>query len=86
MIWSISKNASHLHTRKGEAVMSQISSHYLAQLLDQIGVTYELSYIGNTITITVGDDHDRQFAVNLSLDSSGQIVWFSSKSRIKYWA
>ena len=58
--------------------MSQISSHYLAQLLDQIGVTYELSYVENTITITVGDDHDHQFAVNLSLDPSGGIVWVSS--------
>jgi hypothetical protein len=64
--------------RKGEAVMSQISSHYLAQLLDQIGVTYEFNHIENTITITVGDDHDHQFAVNLSLDQSGGVVWFSS--------
>ena len=58
--------------------MPLISTHYLAQLLDQIGITYDFSHIEGTITMTVGDDQDRQFAVTLSLDPSGEVVFLSS--------
>jgi hypothetical protein len=62
--------------------MQKINFHYIAQLLDQSGMSYSLSRLENTITITVGDDEEHEYDVRISID--GDTVWLTSSSiRIK---
>jgi len=58
--------------------MQKINLHYLAQLLDQSGMSYSLSRLESTITIKVGDDEEHEYEVQLAID--GDTVWLYTTS------